>query len=1147
MLTLSLGECLRRIRKSWSGVHVDFLGLGREDPPRLSLRKTSLEQFCPPRDSASCGHSTDRYRTHDGTCNNRRRQRWGSAQLPYQRFLTPDYGDGISRPRRASDGGTLPSARFVSLVIVGANKEESPVTLMLAQFGQFIDHDTTAARQPMSVNGSVPSCCGASSDNPNCFPIQVPFDDPWLAPLGVRCLEFLRSAPAQRDDCTLSWREQTNQVTSFIDASPVYGSNNRQNQNIRLFQNGLLLFGRGPPREDVCLRAALAANCVRAGDGRNNEQPGLLAQHIIWVTEHNRIATELGRLNHHWSDEKLYQETRRIIIAMIQHITYREFLPLVLGRVVCRIFGLELLETGYYRGYSENINPTTANGFAAAAFRFGHSLIQSSYMRADRHNFFLPNNVSLHEEPERGDIGGPGSLPRLIRGNIKQRSMKVDEFVTPELTNHLFQGANARFGLDLAAINIQRGRDHGLPVYTAWRLACGLSAINEWEDLNEVMGPGTVRRMRQAYKSVHDIDVWIGGISERPVVGGIVGPVIACIVAQQFVNSRNGDRFWYENGGFNSSFTPAQLASIRRTTLAQVLCKAAGGGQMQPFVFLPANTNGNDYQNCGHRSLTPIDLTPWKEIDPFQHDENRLDLLESPLAQIMINPFRDENTISGKIDETRQNVNVTGNTTNPTTTTIDNKLDMTNVITTTEKTVDNTVISDKLDTTKKTIVGLKRLRKPIKPKRKKPNHRLIDDRLFKNDDNATIYVGNKPMTLAHAEEKTIRDVILSALTPRPFSIEINIKRTEATKAPIDTTTVLYQLRPEVRPTFTTPRPFDDFDEKKEGLIPLPDTASTPFSYEVPKPPQRQEPDDTYLPFTEIDTGPIFTTYRPNLQTLLSIFDTKKTTTTTTESVYLELLETEPQKVTDIKVTGNLSPFSSSVSSSTSGSQPINTLSWGKNLSPLLAAVPVQKNPSIDHRVPIQEEFHPEGYDYDEYDDYTTLPPALNSDLNENDNMTNKIPFDEDGYIRPENIQIPDPPPAVEHIEIIQLEGEELTKTRPNPEQSVFSQDFKTVDVSEKKIVFTDSLGRIPDFGIMAEDTGEPSQDKSLLSDTHIPLVPLVVVTRVDRPDNWALFDAPKSRKKPLRMPTILEKHITYSKELPRPMDIFFDEKHKNHG
>lgn len=242
------------------------------------------------------------------------------------------------------------------------------------------------------MNGSVPRCCGPNDFHPSCFPIKVPFDDPWLAPLKIQCLEFLRSAPAQRRDCMLSWREQTNQATAYIDASPLYSSSARASDLARAFNNGLLLYGRGDPKEDICLRGGFAHQCIRSGDGRSGEQPGLLALHHVWVGEHNRIATDINALNPHWSDEKVYQETRRIIGALFQHITYREFLPIILGREVSKLFDLELLATGYFDGYDPLINPTIANSFSAAAFRFGHSLVKGSYMRCDRNHNFINNS-----------------------------------------------------------------------------------------------------------------------------------------------------------------------------------------------------------------------------------------------------------------------------------------------------------------------------------------------------------------------------------------------------------------------------------------------------------------------------------------------------------------------------------------------------------------------------------------------------------------------------------------------------------------------------------------------------------------------------------------------------------------------------------
>lgn len=129
-------------------MNIDFREKSRESLPKISLRRTSLETFCPPRDQPFCTPLTQRYRTHDGTCNNPRNGRWGAAQMPFNRFQSPAYSDGIEELRKSILGVPLPSPRFISLLVHGSRDSESPVTLMLAQWGQFIDHDLTATAQP---------------------------------------------------------------------------------------------------------------------------------------------------------------------------------------------------------------------------------------------------------------------------------------------------------------------------------------------------------------------------------------------------------------------------------------------------------------------------------------------------------------------------------------------------------------------------------------------------------------------------------------------------------------------------------------------------------------------------------------------------------------------------------------------------------------------------------------------------------------------------------------------------------------------------------------------------------------------------------------------------------------------------------------
>lgn len=205
-------------------------------------------------------------------------------------------------------------------------------------------------------------------------------------------------------------------------------------------------------------------------------------------------------------------------------------------------------------------------------------------------------------------------MDRLLLGLINQPSQRRDEHISEELTNHLFQTPSFPFGMDLASINIQRGRDHGIPPYVQWREPCGLSAIKSFDDLERSMPPSAGRKFRFVYSSVEDIDLFSAGLAEKSVKGGLVGPTFACIIGQQFSNLRRGDRFWYENPDQENSFTPGQLQQIRRVSLAQVLCATMDNIEtVQPFVFLIADSLKNQRLSCSDPIIGQLDLEFWAE------------------------------------------------------------------------------------------------------------------------------------------------------------------------------------------------------------------------------------------------------------------------------------------------------------------------------------------------------------------------------------------------------------------------------------------------------------------------------------------------------------------------------------------------------
>lgn len=132
-----------------------------------------------------------------------------------------------------------------------------------------------------------------------------------------------------------------------------------------------------------------------------------------------------------------------------------------------------------------------------------------------------------------------------------------------QVTNLLFKEPNQSHGMDLPAINIQRGREHGVPSFAYYRHFCDLPPISEhWDGLVGVFRNETIYRYREIYASPHDIDLWSGGLSEIPQHDSLLGPTFNCIIAKQFYLLRAGDRFWYENPNYPSSFRLGKVTEL---------------------------------------------------------------------------------------------------------------------------------------------------------------------------------------------------------------------------------------------------------------------------------------------------------------------------------------------------------------------------------------------------------------------------------------------------------------------------------------------------------------------------------------------------------------------------------------------------------
>lgn len=204
--------------------------------------------------------------------------------------------------------------------------------------------------------------------------------------------------------------------------------------------------------------------------------PTLTSLHLLFVKEHNHVADTLRSLNPRWDDIRIFQEAKRIVAAELQHIAFSEYLPIVIGDRNMDMYGLYPNEHGYNTVYDPTVDASTTSAFGAAAFRFGHSEVPGVLAMMAR-NYSLVKAIPLHTQFNKPDMmferHGAENLMRWMTNSYHDRN---DRFLRDSVRNFLFLKDDGE-SFDLAAINIQRGRDHGLPPYNTWRKWCGLQPV----------------------------------------------------------------------------------------------------------------------------------------------------------------------------------------------------------------------------------------------------------------------------------------------------------------------------------------------------------------------------------------------------------------------------------------------------------------------------------------------------------------------------------------------------------------------------------------------------------------------------------------------------------------------------------------------
>uniref|UniRef100_A0A7M4EQY1 Thyroid peroxidase n=1 Tax=Crocodylus porosus TaxID=8502 RepID=A0A7M4EQY1_CROPO len=614
--------------------------------PADLLRKIANMSGClpymlPPKCPNNC--LANKYRFITGACNNREHPRWGASNTALARWLPPIYEDGISQPKGWNpsmlyNGFELPPVREVTRKIIHVSNEavtdDNLYSDILMLWGQYIDHDIAFTPQSTSRAAFLRGVdCQLTCENQNpCFPMKI-FPNDTLS-TGMDCLPFYRSSPACGTGdhgilfgnlSTLNPREQINGLTSFLDASTVYGSTPAMEKKLRNFtsEEGLLRINvqyydndreylsfvdqvPSPCAQDPSSNEAERIECFMAGDSRSSEVISLAAMHTLWLREHNRLAKALKRQNYHWSSETVYQEARKIVGALHQIITLRDYIPKIIGPDAFNQY------VGLYKGYDPSVNPTVSNIFSTAAFRFGHATIQPIIKRLNAQYQDDPDlpNLHLHEvffSPWR--LIKEGGLDPLLRG-LLARSAKLqmqDQMLNEELTEKLFVLSN-NGSLDLASLNLQRGRDHGLPGYNDWREFCDLPRIKTQTDMNTIIDNKKIaEKIMKLYHHPNNIDVWLGGLAENFLPDARTGPLFACIIGKQMKALREGDRFWWEN---DNIFTEVQRHELKKHSLSRIICDNTGLAEV-PLDAFQLGKFPEDFESCAN--IPGINLEAWQE------------------------------------------------------------------------------------------------------------------------------------------------------------------------------------------------------------------------------------------------------------------------------------------------------------------------------------------------------------------------------------------------------------------------------------------------------------------------------------------------------------------------------------------------------
>lgn len=578
------------------------------------------QEFCSFKQNANCDGLTQ-FRTLSGVCNNLQRPYQGSSQTAFSRILPAAYEDGISKPRSSSVlGGPLPPCRQVSLAMGSTPVFDTTYNNQFVAYGQFIVHDLTFAL-PVTDVGRTPitSCTCSSNDPDRCLVIETPADDPFMSQ--QKCIATPASAQAFTDQiCSLGVKDQLNGNSHYLDLSLTYGSSLETGHGLRTGAHGLLKSTKKPwskmelpPGQTdgkTCSDSTPTQRCFAGGDSRIMENILLSGLQTQWLRLHNVFVHELENVHPSWrnNDDLLYEEAKKILVALHQRYTYDDWLPMLIGPDAAKKF---FSDDSLFTRYNPNVPGVVLNEAATAAMRL-HTLVRDLFSRCRANGEFI-DQIWLSDIAAKCKYAYDernNGVDSFVCGSLYDYGFAGDTNYAQLIHHRLFENRNSQGDVtrnDIVSINICRGREHGLQGYNAYREVCGLPRATQFADFADTMSVESVQKLQSIYKHPDDVDLFIGVNHEKHVPNGLVGPVQACIIGFQFHNLKYGDRFFYRHEG---QFTPEQLNSIQKYTYNCFICHSTDIDKVQTNAFRPPNDQTNPLGLC---SECPIfDFGPWR-------------------------------------------------------------------------------------------------------------------------------------------------------------------------------------------------------------------------------------------------------------------------------------------------------------------------------------------------------------------------------------------------------------------------------------------------------------------------------------------------------------------------------------------------------